>query len=64
MWGTSGWGLDTGPQRWGEELGVDYGNGLRTFEGCDLFYNLKKPPVSVSGQGAVGGRVKAGAAFG
>lgn len=46
----SGWGVDTEARGWDEELGVDYGSGLRTSEGCELLYHFKKPPVLISGQ--------------
>lgn len=36
----SGWGVDTEARGWDEELGVDYGSGLRTSEGCELLYRF------------------------
>lgn len=52
----SGWGVDAGLRGFNKELGVDYGNGLRSFERCDLFYSFRKPPASVSAEGLFGGR--------
>ena len=44
----SRWGVDGGPLRWGDRMGVSSRSGMRGFKGGDLLYDFKKSPEFLS----------------